>query len=259
MSGHYPVEHRPGAGPTIVLLHGGNVPNESWTPQVDGLTEFHVLTPHHPGFGARAGERWESLEATADDVAALIRERAEGGRAHVVGLSLGGAVAVRLLARHPGLVRTAFISGVPAGGVSGMTRRIGLAQLRLWERRWFWEAQARAYRLPPEDREGFVAHGLTVTRANAERMLREVYDVRLPESLRDYAGPLLVVAGEREGALVRQGFDLFRELVPQVECRIAPGLHHAWSVEDVELFNATVRAWVGGTVEPRLVAVQSPA
>lgn len=250
---HYPVEHRAGAAAgTIVLLHGGNIANWSWSPQVDGLTDFHVLTPHHPGFGARAGERWVSLEETADEVADLIAERAIGGRAHVVGLSLGGVVTTRLLARHPDRVRSGLITGVPGGGVHGMTRHLGLAQLHLWDRRWFWAAQARAFRLPPQDRDLFVSHGLSVTRDNAARMMREVYDSALPSTLASYDGPLLAVAGERENAAVRGSFPRLRELVPQVECRVAPGMHHAWSIEDVDLFNDMVRAWALGTVEDRL-------
>ena len=249
----YPVEHRRGVGETIVLLHGGNVANWSWSPQVDGLTDFYVLTPHHPGFGARAGDRWESLEAGADEVAALIRERATGGRAHVVGLSLGGVVATHLLARHPELVHSGLISGVPAQGVHGLTRFVGLAQLRVWERRWFWAAQARVFGLPPEDRALFISHGLSVTRDNASRLLGQVYDAPVPDSLANYRGPLLAVAGEKEDASVRGSFDHLRELAPQAQCRLAPGMHHAWSIEYAELFNDMVRGWVHGEVDDRLL------
>jgi pimeloyl-ACP methyl ester carboxylesterase len=251
----YPVEH-PANGPhadtTIVFLHGGNVANWMWDPQVDALSDHHLLTPHLPGFGARAGERWTSLTATADDVAAVIAERARGGRAHVVGLSLGGVVATRLLARHPELVASALITGVPLAGVHGATRWLGDLQLRWWDRRWFWRAQSRAFGLPDEDRDLFVDHGMTVSKDNATRMMREVYDGGTPDRLSSYRAPLLAIAGEKESAWVRRSFPELRRAVPHAQCRIAPGMHHAWSIEDVGLFNDVVRAWVRGTVDERL-------
>jgi len=251
----YPVDHSstgPHADTTVVLLHGGNVANWMWEPQVAGLSDHHLLTPHLPGFGARAGEPWSSLEATADDVAALVAAHARGGRAHVVGLSLGGVVATRLLARHPEVVESALITGVPLTGVRGATRWLADLQLRWWDRRWFWQAQSRAFGLPAEDRELFVDHGLSVTKDNAVRLMREVYDGGVPDGLPSYRGRLLAIAGEKESSWVRRSFPDLRRAVPQAECRVAPGMHHAWSIEDVDLFNDVVRAWVHGTVDGRL-------
>jgi len=251
----YPVEH-PSEGPhadtSIVLLHGGNVANWMWSPQVTGLADHHVLTPHLPGFGDRTAERWTSLAATADDVAAFIAEYARGGRAHVVGLSLGGVVTTRLLARHPEVVTSALVTGVPLVGIRGITRLLSDLQLRWWDQRWFWQAQSRAYRLPDEDRDLFVDHGMSVSKDNAIRVMREVYDGGIPDGLPSYSGRLLAIAGEKESTWVRRSFPDLRRAVPHAECRIAPGMHHAWSVEDVDLFNNVVRSWVHGTVDERL-------
>ncbi|KAE8766156.1 alpha/beta fold hydrolase [Georgenia thermotolerans] len=250
----YPVEHHASAesDTTIVLLHGGNVANWMWDPQVKALTDHHVLTPHLPGFGNRAGEIWQSLAATADDVAATIAAHARGGRAHVVGLSLGGVVTTRLLARHPEVVRSALITGVPLAGVHGLTRWLGDLQLGLWDKRWFWQAQSYAFGLPAEDRDLFVEHGLTVSKDNAVRLMREVYDGGAPDGIGAYRGRLLAIAGGKESASVRRSFPHLRRAVPQVECRIAPGMHHAWNIEDAGLFTDVVRAWVHGEVDPRL-------
>lgn len=72
-----------------------------WTQQVDDLAEYHCLVPDLPGFGHSADDNWLSLADTADRVADVIRAQTPDGRAHDVGLSLGGLVGLHLAVRHP--------------------------------------------------------------------------------------------------------------------------------------------------------------
>ena len=81
-----------------------------WQPQVENLTDYHLLVPDLPGHGDSSSIRLTSIEDVAGRVAELIREKAHGGKAHVVGLSLGAQVAVYLLAQAPELVDHAVIS-----------------------------------------------------------------------------------------------------------------------------------------------------
>ena len=111
---NYPLEHGPRTGETIILLHGGNMAGWTWDAQVNGMPDRHVLTPDLLGYGQRRNLTWPGIAGAADDIAEIIRSRAIDGRAHVVGLSLGGLVAVHLIHRHPKLVSTCTISGAVA-------------------------------------------------------------------------------------------------------------------------------------------------
>jgi len=248
----YPLEHGAAAegSETIVLLHGGTVASWSWQPQVERLPERHILTPDLPGFGSRSGEEWLSLDRTADDVAEIIRSHARGGRAHVVGLSLGGLVAVRLMARHPDLIRSCLISGAPLAGIHGAARFLNTLQLRLWDKAWYWKAQAKAFGLPEDAVDLFVDHGLGIRADNAARVFADVNRGGCPESLGDYRGPLLAVAGEKESSLVRRSFPELRRRLPQALTWVAPGMHHVWSIENVGLFNRMVIGWVDHRTAP---------
>ena len=82
--------------------------------------------------------------------------------------------------------------------------------------------------------------------------MHEVDDGGVPAGLAAYRGRLPALAAGQESASVRRSFATLRQAVPQAECRIAPGMHHAWNFEDVELFSAVVRAWVHGSVDERL-------
>ena len=253
MSGdRYPLEHGGDATgtDTIVFLHGGNVAAWSWQPQVEGMPGRHLLTPDLPGFGERAGEDWVSLEQAADDVASIIAAHARGGRAHLVGLSLGGLVATHVMARHPGLLRSCLVSGVPLGGMHGPARFLNMLQLPLWDRRWYWRAQARAFGLPADAVDLFVEHGLSLRADNARRVFADVSRGGVPEGLRNYHVPVLAVAGEREAHLVRDSLPLLQSRVPQTRTWIAPGMHHVWSIENVDLFTRMVLGWVDASELP---------
>ena len=247
----YPETHEPirpradGRAPrTLLFLHGGNVANWMWDAQVKGFPEYRSFTPHLPGFGARSGEEWEGLDSAADDVAAFVADAVEEGGVHVVGLSLGGVVALRLLARHPELVTSALVSGVPVRGIDGATRQLARLQIRLWGREWFWRFQAGAFGIPPHDRQLFTDHGVSIRPENARLIMDEVYAGGLPDGLRAYTGPLLAVAGAKEPPVIRRSFADLGEALPQAVFRVAPGMHHQWSIEDPLLFNAMVRSWV---------------
>ena len=197
-----------GQAGTIVFLHGGNVANWMWDPQVRALADFQVLTPNLPGFGGKAGEEWVSLEATADALAAFIAEHTDGGPVHVVGLSLGAVVALHLAARHPELASSVLVSGAVVTRVGGLARSLAALQFVFWDKAWFWRAQAKAFGLPSDSVELYVRHGLTVRRGNAERMLQQVYAGRMPDGLERFGNRVLAVAGEKEPALVAHSFAL---------------------------------------------------
>ena len=95
-----------GRGDPLVLLHGGAVDARFFEHNVGPLAEhFRVITTDLWGHGRSADRDGRfSLDSFAADVAALI-ERVAGGPAHVLGHSIGAAVALILALQRPDLVR----------------------------------------------------------------------------------------------------------------------------------------------------------
>ena len=92
-----------GAGTPLVLLHAFPLDGRMWAPQVEALAgTYQVIVPDLRGFGAARDQAVEEagMALLADDVARLLDDR---GLDRVVlgGLSLGGYVALALVARHP--------------------------------------------------------------------------------------------------------------------------------------------------------------
>ncbi|MFC4121462.1 alpha/beta fold hydrolase [Nonomuraea zeae] len=254
----FPEVHRPDpgkAGRPLVMLHGGNVANWMWQPQVASLTDRMVLTPDLQGFGERVHEGWPGLDAVADDIVARVTDHGVDGPFDLVGLSLGAVTALRVLARHPNRVHSAFLTGAPLKPAGAGVRLISRLQLAFWRAPWFWRAQAAAFGIPQDARAVFVEHGLSVRHETASAMNAEVCAGGVPANVRHYSGPLLAIAGEKDSAAVRHSLTVLAQAAPQAQLRLAPGMHHIWNVEDSTLFNGVLRSWLSGISDPRLIPV----
>lgn len=92
-----------GNGTPVILLHGSAATGAQWKPLVRHLAKrWKVVVPDLPGYGnsqAPVMKDGTGFEAYALAILDLIEHL--GGRAHVVGHSMGGAVAMRLAIGAP--------------------------------------------------------------------------------------------------------------------------------------------------------------
>jgi pimeloyl-ACP methyl ester carboxylesterase len=102
------------SGPPIVLVHGSWADQSDWELLVSTLAEhFRVLTYDRRGHSqSECPPGQGSVEEDAADLAALI-EHLNLAPAHVVGLSLGGSIVLRLAARRPDLIRSLSVQEPP--------------------------------------------------------------------------------------------------------------------------------------------------
>lgn len=102
-----------GAGETLLFLHGigGNARN--WAAQLEHFApRYKAAAWDARGYGETGGAV-AHFEQFADDAAAVIA--ALGSPAHVVGLSMGGRIALDLVKRHPRHVRSLTLASTSAG------------------------------------------------------------------------------------------------------------------------------------------------
>ncbi|NJP67607.1 alpha/beta fold hydrolase [Streptomyces spiramenti] len=99
---------RAGAGSqTVLLLHGGGIDRAdfTWRDAVGPLAErFHVLVPDLPGYGETDKP---DIDYTIDFYGDFVRDfmaELDVPRAHLVGLSMGGGIALNMALRHAELV-----------------------------------------------------------------------------------------------------------------------------------------------------------
>ena len=203
----YVQESGPADAPTIVFLHGGGGAGWMWQPQVDGLGEFHCLVPDLPEHGRSVDVKPFAIAESAVLIAELIRKRAHGGRAHVVGLSEGAQITVALLAGAPELVDHAIVSsalvrpirgaGIVGPGLIRWSFRLSVAPLRNIEW-WTRLNMKRAAGVPDEYYPQFRRTFRELTESGFTNAIIENQRFRVPQGLDRVLTPTLIVVGRHE-------------------------------------------------------------
>ncbi|MDX2184529.1 MAG: alpha/beta fold hydrolase [Gemmatimonadaceae bacterium] len=99
-----------GAGPTVLLLHPFPLNRLFWRPMVARLGgSLRTIAPDYRGFGNSPGRPPFTMASYAGDIAALI-DGLGTGPVVVVGVSMGGYVALELWRRRPDLIRALVLA-----------------------------------------------------------------------------------------------------------------------------------------------------
>src|SRR5215469_13556529 len=106
---------REGAGDPVLLLHGYLFGADSWRPQIDALRDrFDVIAVDLRGqFGSETTADGYDLWNQARDVREFV-DALGLPPVHVVGLSLGAMLAMRLALRNPAAVRSLVLMDTSA-------------------------------------------------------------------------------------------------------------------------------------------------
>jgi pimeloyl-ACP methyl ester carboxylesterase len=117
------VVHDHGDGPAVVLLHGQPGTAADWVGVAERLPPtVRVIVPDRPGYG-RTGGRAQGFAANADAVVDLL-DRLAIERAHVVGYSWSGGVALALARDQPArLTGATLVASVRPGASLGLVDR----------------------------------------------------------------------------------------------------------------------------------------
>lgn len=232
--------------PVIVLLHGLGSCGEDWGLQVPALqSAYSLLLPDLRGQGrSPMPPGWPAIEDLAGDVRALL-DRLGIVRAHVVGLSLGGAVALQLAADDPRRVRSltavnTFARLRVAGGAARRgVQRTWLAATgrmpelgRLVAAGLFPDAGQDAFRTAAAERLGLNSPW------NYLRLLIAVSRFDLRRRLGEIQAPTLVVAGDQDSTVPMEcKLELVRG-IRGARLQVFPGSRHVTPLDRSSEFNA---------------------
>lgn len=230
----------------VLLLHGLGSRSEDWVMQVEALTEagYQVWTPDLRGLGESSSlNGWPTIEQLGRDMIALLEQEIRRP-AHVVGLSLGGTVALALAAERQDLVRSLTLvntfAHLPLRAVH-MRNAVGRAfNLFVGSMGRLGEWVARDL-FPRPDQQGLRSAAAQRIAANRRssylRLLVAVARFDLQRELGGIDLPALVIAGEQD---ILVPLSLKRTLVegmPKARLALFEGSGHATPIDASEAFN----------------------
>jgi len=222
-----------GQGEPLVLIHGGAVDGRFFEHNVPFLAErFRVITVDLWGHG-RSPDRDGpfSLDSFAEDVAEVI-ERQAAGRAHVLGHSIGAAVALILALRRPDVVDRLILA---SGGFDSSEESIPDIDAAVEGTVRFLGSTYGA--VSPDGEEHFAV----VVRKDFELTTREP---RLDAA--DLAGirsRTLVLSADDDLAPLAHTVRMYLA-IPDSELAVVPGTSHFFLQEKPEASNAIIRSFL---------------
>ncbi len=237
-----------GDAPAIVFLHGGGLSSREWIPQLERLSDsFHCIAPDLPEQGQSLDVGPLTMDRCIDGVSAVIHERA-GGKAHLVGLSMGGAIAVTLLARRPELCDRVMVSGTaqPIGRVLAALNNLNAPVLKLMSKDQIAGLLARQFGIPPEKRE-YVEDIKLLSPQAVMRTSEILAHIDVPVQA---PNPVLICVGGKETFVAKNMAKKYVHTLKNVTGVMIPGGSHLWDVQFPDLFAETVRAWVTASPLP---------
>jgi len=259
-----------GDGPPVLLLHGIGRSLEDWTEQHELLRDsFRVYSVDLAGSGYSAPlPGRHDIPGLAGFVEGFLDALGVTKPVHLVGNSLGGAVAMRLTVRAPQRVTDLVL--VDSAGL-GPDVALGL---RLLTVPLLGRAMTRARRTTARTTERLIFHDpafVTPERIRhaldlaAEPHAARVYIDTARSGIGVFAGqraqwrdelltelarldvPVLAVWGEHDRVLPAAHLETVRARLPGARTRLVPGAGHMPQVEWAEQFSACVREFWSGT------------
>ncbi|MBI1806664.1 MAG: alpha/beta fold hydrolase [Ignavibacteria bacterium] len=238
----------PRTGIPVVFIHGFPFNKSMWKPQVDALKkDYYVITYDVRGHGASdVGDGQYTVEYFVDDLIGLL-DHVKISRAVVVGLSMGGYIALRAIERNPERFRGVILCDTrsEADNNEGKIKRANQAKA----------VQTDGLRKFAESFVKVVFYEKTFeTNPRAVEMIREIIERSDPRAVVGtiiaLAGrtdstsalytinvPTLILVGQHDGLTPPSASHAMKEKIPKAELHVIPNAAHLSNLENPEEFN----------------------
>jgi 3-oxoadipate enol-lactonase len=237
-----------GTGPAVVLLEGGNLDRRMWDDQWDQLAAgFRLIRYDVRGFGS-SGPTGSPYSAQEDLYALLRYLRID--RVSLVGLSLGGRIAIDFALEHPAMVKALVLAGPGLSGWSwsaadnawfapidsAVAARDSIRAAELWLKSPYMAPAMENPDLAPRLHRLAIGNAHFWLEPDSERELRPPAISRLGQ----IQAPTLLILGSRDVPDIHRIVDTLARVIPLAKRVVFQGSGHMVNLEQAERFNRVV-------------------
>ncbi len=234
---------------SIVFLHGTGLGSWIWDNQCLKLTDFHCIMIDLPGHGKNKEYRPFNLQTASEKILELIKENGKK-TTHVVGLSLGGQIALEMLNKSPEVLDHVIITGVPIR-VPGETEKFQkLLDYVLQEyvsqknRDFLIKAYIRNYNISKDYFKLLKSSTIIIPPEEIKRIFEANMLFEIPPHLNKVDNPVLVLGGEKEYSVIKNSIKSIVRTIPQSKGFIVPEMVHLWNLTSPDYFNLIMKKWI---------------
>lgn len=235
---------------TIIFLHAEGIAGWMWDKQLEAFSNYHCIVPDLPGHGKSAKVKSITVQSAADMIIDIIKNKAKNGKAHLVGLSLGAQIIIQILSKAPEVVDHALISGAlvrnsqPTETFLKLLNQLIEVYLPDKNKTIRIMSYVRSYNIPKNLRGKFKESTYVIEPESLDKIIRENMLFNMPDGIEKAEIPVLVIVGQKECRIIKESVIDFLNALPNSKGAMAMKVGHLWNIENSELFNKTLRAWI---------------
>jgi 3-oxoadipate enol-lactonase len=244
-----------GTGHPLVLIHGFTLDTRMWDDQFEVLAQHYKTIRYDVrGFGRSAVPTDEDY-THADDLRALL-EHLEIAHAHILGLSMGGEIAIDFALAYPEVADSVIAVDSALGGFQGQWCSKTLAAVLSTVRECGIPA-AKKYWLGSDLFKPAMSKPRVAARLS--QMIADYTgwhlvnndparspDVPALQRLSEISAPTLVIVGEHDLSDFCAIANILHQHIPVASKVVLPGVGHMCNMEDPDQFNETVLSFLRG-------------
>ena len=241
--------HEKGSGKTIVFLHGVGSDISVWKRQLDYFSKkWRAVAIEYPGYGE---SDLPAKGLTREELGHSLFGAMDGlgiGEAHIVGLSMGGVMALEMVGQQPGRLRSLTLANTFARHPNAMTILEGLHQdtstMTMFE-----FAKGRVDLILAPDATEALKQEVVETMARIDKRTyywstTAVWTADYRKDLPQIRRPVLILIGEHDQLTpIALSEELARE-IPDSKLQVIPKAGHLSHLDNPDFFNRIVSEFI---------------